>query len=514
MTTKFNPEPIRVPNECLDATIVTCHPPHVNRNAFVVGICAVPKGRAGKNDLGYHVADFLAYKSLLTTRLTNRAQQEWLSQTDPADADDKHGYSHSGRLVGRAARDASHPITVETNAHALVGKFMKALTQKATDAQEHNDPLVVIACGLSSLEQAIFVVEGDNYVAAVTSESIRAAIGETIEVTFVTPSVTSAGWQVNPSLMRPVATRADPIEFMSRQCGGIFGHNIIQRAFIQGSPFYQRDHDDFPDLVVKGPELEEAEAKLQTEIHVQLAGRFVSHPFDHSFCFDPKSDSWNLIGLRHGIPLEKLSERWRKLPQTTKSTDSINDGFYFLGEAFGGNRESQLVHLKHMFMQTMNYPGYHSSNLGKDLRKEFNDLMRAANQDEIDCHVLFSGLEHRVSFMTLADLVTRSFGLPSSFNTRCRDWDEANLAEDHDPAATRKIWREILPCFPAISVPYRRNINPYVGFFNHLSGPTRFIAAVLALRCTRSGNGCDEAIDTVRRCKLSCLSCCESSETF
>ncbi|KAK9414289.1 hypothetical protein SUNI508_02388 [Seiridium unicorne] len=489
-------------SEVIDATIVTRHPPDIDRNALIVSLCAVPVGREGKNDLGHHVADFLAWKALCSGPWANTNHQVWLSQLDLVDAHRKHSYSHGGRDMGSAIGDTTHPIIVEPNARALAGKFMKAVLEKSQEAKELNDPLVVFVCGLTSLEQDIFIVEGDDYAALITSESIRAAIGRSFQVIFVTPSVTSTGWQVNPSFMYPTVTQADPVQFMARQCGAIFGADIVHTFYREGSPvLLEKNNDAFSVPVKKGSDLKATEAEFHNKIHTQLASRFVTNSGNHSFSFEADNDPWKLIGVRTGIPLAKLAAQWGKLDKVDPSLATAS-GFQFLGSAFGANRKSQLVHMIHMFKHSLNSPGYHSSN-SRQIREHFDRLKHDAEQDEVKCRVLFNALEHRMSLIVLGDLITRFFGLSSDMNTRCRDWNEGRwvgLAKDYDKKFINDAWASILKCIPPICLPYDRNIDLPKGLFISLSGPTRYIATALGIHSTKPDNERDETVTQI--CKL------------
>lgn len=389
-TAEFVPQLIKKTSDVLDASIVTRHPPDISRNDQIVGICAVPFGRESEDDLGYHFTDFLAFKALYSSLY--RENQAWFSQINPEVAS-KTGSIHGGRDVSSAVKDYNRPITVEPNAQALVGKFMKAIMKSADNTRQHSDTLVIIACGLTSLEQDIYIVDGSDYSAVITSESIRAALDTDIKVIFITPSLTSVGWQVNPSLMHPLEVQSDPIEFMARQCGTIFGHNVVNALRSSGSPFLNRDFADaIP--VMKSPVLKDSEAKLHEQGYSRLASRFIPGHGHHSFSFQLENDPWELhIGLRQGIPLTKLADQWAKLD---RSESSASNGFSFLGEAFGGTRKSQLAHIDHMFKQSYNSSGYRSGSF-VSVQKHFQELRHGAEHDETECHVLFNILEHKMS---------------------------------------------------------------------------------------------------------------------
>jgi uncharacterized protein YbdZ (MbtH family) len=305
-----------------------------------------------------------------------------------------------------------------------------------------------------------------------------------------------------------MTTRAEPIEFASRQCGALFSGYLISPFYGGHSTYLSKDAAGLPIQsvpVIKSPKLKAAEGKFHAELYSQLASRYLWKHSIHSFCFDEINDPWNaLIGDRSGMPLAKLAKRWSNLGDVDSSASDAYDYFHFLGGAFGGNRKSQLAHLKHMFQQSLNAPGYHSNNLG-EAHKHFDKLIRAAEQDETKCHILFNALEQRMSLVVLGDMITKTFGFAANFNKRCRDWSEGKwyeMAPTSIKELTNYVWGRIIANIPPMGMPYGRNLDPHKELFKVLSGPTRYIASALIMRCPAAGGRLEAAIDEISECKF------------
>ncbi|KAI4602159.1 hypothetical protein KJ359_009396 [Pestalotiopsis sp. 9143b] len=482
--------------ETIDATIVSRHPPDIPHGAYFVGICTVPLGREGKEDLGHHVADFLAWKHLYSTLSTYADDQVWLSRINLDDAADKHKYTHSGRDVSSVATDSAIPITVEPNVHALHGQFMKHLLEKAASARETQGPLVIIACGLTSLEQDIFFFERGGHVpsATMTSGSIRDAVDQNQHVLLITPSITSVGWQMNPSLGKPISTVAEPDVLMARRCGAVFGARVI-RGFYDGQDAPAPKAlvpRKFSVPVKKSEELLTIEGRLHAKIHACLSGRFISSS-DHSFCFNREGDPWTLIGPRVGESLSYLARQLSSLGRPDITDGSSQDAFKFLGNAFGGNRNSQLSHFEFMFKQGLQSPGYSSVNMNL-VQQHYDQLKRAALTDEEEAHILFNALEHRMSLVMLGDLATQKLGLSPNLVTRCRDWSQTAPQSDDERALVMSIWAQILTHVPPVDMPYGRHIDATKGLFKSLTAPLKYIAHAVATRPQDEATSLDKIV--------------------
>jgi hypothetical protein len=571
-TAKFDPAPFSLTSDVLDATFVTRCPPDVERHTTIVGVCAVPSGREGTDDMGWHVADFLAFKSLFDSQINPR-YQAWISYTDANLAATKHGYTHSGRRLDPSNQSHDVPIVIEPSASKLAAKIISQIFAKAQLAKDNGESLIIIVCGPTTLEQDICL--GDDYKASVTSEQISAVIDTDIDVTFVTPSITSAGWQVNPSFKSKhgtlsVALRspsASPIDFMARQCGAIFASKIIPYLSDSESPLIDHlaDPSEFP--LVMTEDQKQARASLEIGIYSLLARRMINGNGNHTFSFETETDQWeDLLGRRKGRSLEKLSQQWEKLPavspaNTTKTTEystGTADGeaskeLRFLGGAFGGNKASQISHIKHLIKESLNsWPGYYSTSFGQLLRRELDEYLDQTTHDDLEWHTMFNiskyipqswrntlplplvlsspkvvfaletnclesdryarifdksltsifTVENRISLMVLGDLVTKNFRIPPVFNARCRDWDEAkwsSLVTTLERNLTTRLFGEVHRHLPPICLPPGRNINLLRKTHMRVTRATQYIAAALTMRFRQESPLLDTAVKDVVR---------------
>ncbi|KAI0124696.1 hypothetical protein BJ170DRAFT_470441 [Xylariales sp. AK1849] len=525
-TPRFNPmPPLSIGSKVLDGTFVTRNPPDVERTAAVVALCPIPYERRGTDDLGWHIADFLAFKALIAP-CANPRTQVWLANADveAAAKNDPHAYSrgpgHGGngrRNVVGAAGDGI-PIIVEPSAPKLLIKFITEITSKAQKAKENDDTMLIIVCGLATLEQDVFFGGGGKggYDVSITSEQIREAIGSDVRVTFVTPSMTSAGWQVNPSFNhRTVVTQAKPIDFLARQSGGIFGSNIRQHFLSWESPVIDQAtagpttgpavdstiesvrnvRGAYPGPANMNDHQKAARAAFEVKIHEALTSRMARHRGDHSFSFEAMDDDWEtLVGPRKGLKLEKLAGLWERLEELPSTAGY---GLYFLGNAFGGNKKSQINHIKHMIRESLNsWPGYYATSFGRGVQKELGDFLRSDMPEDLDCHAMFNALEHRMSLMVLGDLVVKNVGLVSAFNMRCRDWDEPKFAElvsESRMQVFSEVFGVINRNIPIMGMPPGRNLNDQRKLHVKLTRAIRFMAGALIMRYREMGTGLDSA---------------------
>ncbi|KAI1843662.1 hypothetical protein JX266_010108 [Neoarthrinium moseri] len=487
-----SPQPLAVTSDILDATFVSRHPPDIERNAAVVGLCTVAPGREGHDDLGWHVADFMAFKALFAPYVNPRSQA-WLSLVDATKVAEQRGYKHSGCSIsdGLDAEKDDVAIHVESSADNLSIDFISQLAAKAKLAQENDDPLVIIVCGLTSLEQDVYFGDSDFKI-AITSVQIRRAINADIRVIFVTPSLTSAGWQINPSFMRNLSSKdqtqaaGNAYDFRARQCGAIFAREIAMHFFNHGSPFIlesEADPKKYSDRV--GPvRLDEVQAKagdnFAAEIHALAASRLLPDRGSHVFCFDDNSDPWQmLVGPRRGMKLVKMSEQWGKVSKSTAAgadsaqdirttnhvaTDGLHDqAMVFLGGAFGGSKKSQKNHIKHLIKESFRcWPGYYATTFGEDLRKGLELFMHRDSNDDVDWHEMFNIMEHRLTLNVLGDMVTKNLGILSASNARCRDWDEAKSSKDmvkSQKTLYNQTFLEIKQALPPTQMPIIQNLR-------------------------------------------------------
>lgn len=420
--------------------------------------------------------------------------QVWLSLANIGDAVRTHKYTHSGRDVTPVAQDSNRPIIFEPNPHALHGKFMSHLVKKAEMARQDGSVLVIIICGLTSPEQDIWLAQYKHIAVTITSGAVRAAAGPDTRVVLVSPAITSVGWQINPSLNYPILVAARPKVFLGRRCGAIFSSKLVKRFLSEFSPLVNdQASNQFSIPLQKQPEMLDIESRLHARTHACLSGHFVSSKV-HEFQFIREGDPWSLIGARKGMTLTSLAQHWSSLNRVDISDTQaeLGDGFPFLGNAFGGNCKSQLIHLDHMFNQGLSSPAYNSNNMGS-VMDHYQQLRSAAETNEEDYRILFNTLEHRLSLVKVGDLVAHNLSPSSDFITRCRDWCESEL-DSNEARDTRKVWTAILKYFPLADMPYGRRIDSPKGLFLILHKPLLCLANTVVARVREKKWNLDDGI--------------------
>jgi len=165
-----------MPKLLSDATFFSRSIPDVPRDAFIIGICPIPAQRAGPDDLGWHIADFLAWKALFRGYGTPWSQT-WLSRCNIAKlvkarpADYTHG---PDRVVLKPAMAASlddilgvgmRPRNDYTHAESAVGlrdKFLDVAAKVSARAARTGAPVVVFLCGPANLRQDLLLCPVGN----------------------------------------------------------------------------------------------------------------------------------------------------------------------------------------------------------------------------------------------------------------------------------------------------------------------------------------------------------------
>lgn len=504
------------------AMFVTNTIPDITPQSGVVALCPVPNDRAGMDDLGWHVVDFLAFKALFRGEVHHRAQT-WLAQCDIAELvrDNPEQFVHGKerRLVSRATKASSTTsgkgnthvredhIKVEQSALKLREEFLEALSAKAKIAEKNNFPLFIIICGLTTLEQDVFFGK-INIDARLTSIDIRRAIGNNIDATMITPALFSAGWQINPSFCRHPSgrIRAERMEFFARQCGGVFANDIVPSFEQWACPLLDVDQvdegaqsDSFPGPAMPSEEQRKKNEAMKVKLHSALAGRLSSGHWDHSFNFDDKSDHWvTLIGPRVNKQLSYWRTKWELLGVDGDYTRD-DERLYFLGNAFGGNVRSQITHVKDLIAESMvAWPEFWSSFFGQKAGEQFRRFMIDPSPEHVQCHEMFSIMEHRASSAIFADLACGYFALPKPYEERCRDWRERswkNEASSDVRMAIIHAQREVTGIIPGVNLPPGVSFNHLSVTQRSLEVPASYLSVSLCLRYPKR----DELQDAVTR---------------
>ncbi|KAK8102756.1 hypothetical protein PG984_015902 [Apiospora sp. TS-2023a] len=529
---EFKVRPASIDGDVLDATIVTRSLPDIDKETVVVGLLAVSDEDSGPEKEGWHIGDFLALKSLVSGLAHPRAQV-WLSRCDTEAAVKKNpaAYTHGSenRVVSGAALtvasdleqiktgDGPVPIVFESDVEKIQTRFLHEIGKKSITAAELKSSMLVIICGRTTLEQDVYL---DNYDVVITSKQTGAAMDERTEVTVITPSLTSAGWQMNPFFNKNKASVPDPdkkpIDFLARQCGGIFSQSIADQFLGWESPFIdnkkvdpsKKDLEAHPGPAMPDSEQMKVRNEFSNKIHALLASRLFPDHYDHSFSFDPKKDTWTqLIGDRKNKDmLETYLKNWNKLDVLPPASEDTKGRLSFLGTAFGGNRLSQISHLKHLVQESFpSWTGYYTSTFGQNVRAEFGKFIKNPNPTDIDCHVIFSIVEYRMTTMVLGELLIKYTGLDLIWGQRCRDWDERRYDEmvqnnevtQQEAATAAKVMGQINRSFPYFYIPPGRVLDN--SKLHHQPPPriARYLAIGLSLRYRKMGPDLEDAVDGV-----------------
>ncbi|KAI0910159.1 hypothetical protein F4823DRAFT_386258 [Ustulina deusta] len=534
---EFTPKVIETKREVLKASFVTQTIPNAHIYAGIIGLCTVPEERADMKDLGWHIADFLAFRALLCGE-NNPKSQSWLTMCDiptlVEENPERYVHGKDRRLVGFAARPQKHPMStglverednvqVETSAEALKDIFIAAVKKKLEVLKKYQYPLLLIICGPTTMEQDIYFgkLSTDR---RYTLKELRYDIGDNInyiEATVVTPSLFSAGWQINTSFGRPNPTEVcgNRVEFLARQFGGLFAQDLVHSFLGWKCPALDeakvdpqiKQRERFPGPAWPSDELKALTSQLEIKIQSYLVGGLSTFHMDHSFSFNKSKDEWGvLIGHREDPScyrsLDWYERKWNELP-SAQSLVPIDEGLPFLGSAFGGSRASQLNHIRYLIEESyLAWPDHWTSNFGQETKKDFERFMNIDHPDNLDCHEIFNVLEHRARTSILGDTIVQYFGLPTPDNERCRDWDNQKWKQTlsaTDRYSLIKYFGTILACVPGPNVPPGVNPNNLSRLQRRLESGAGYVRASLLIRFLTSKDSSEIAIGRIESCKWS-----------
>ncbi|TGJ78926.1 hypothetical protein E0Z10_g9837 [Xylaria hypoxylon] len=482
------------------------------------------------NDLGWHIADFLAFRALLCGEHKPKAQS-WLALCDiptlVGENPERYFHGRDRRLVGAAAKpekrqtstgllDRDDNIQVETSVKALKDKFIAAVKSKLYILKKYQYPLLIVICGLTSLEQDIYFGNlGIDY--RYTMKDFRYDLGDDInhiDATIVTPSLFSAGWQVNTSFGRPKSAEVcgSRDDFLARQFGGLFAQNLAHNflgwkcpALDEAKVDSQVKRERFPGPVCPSDEVKALISQLQIKIQSYLVGGLSTCHMDHSFSFDKSKDEWEILIGHRERPLDYQSldwyeRKWSKL-SPAQSLEPTVEGLAFLGNAFGGTRTSQLNHIAYLIEESyLAWPDYWASNFGQETKKDFERFMNTEYPDNLDCHEIFNVLEHRARTSILADTIVQYFDLPMPENERCRDHDNLKWKQalsETDRSSLIKYFGTVLACVPGPNVPPGVNLNDLSRLQRRLESAAGYVRASLGIRLLTSKDSSEVTISRI-----------------
>ncbi|KAJ1335892.1 hypothetical protein MN608_02636 [Microdochium nivale] len=363
-----------------DASFFTRTIPDVPSTAYIIGLCSVPSERAGPDDQGWHIADFLAWKTLFRGHGSAKSQA-WLSLCEIAQivksrpAEYTHGperaivqRASAATLdnvpgVGLCARD-DH-VHVESTG-ALADKFSDVVAKFSAKAHAEDVSLVIFLCGPTNLGQDIYL--GDTAPKArIRSHDIHKAMPvDGLGAVVVSAAPFSVGWQVNPLFCGrvPRETRAERVAALGSHPDGLSTRQLQDVHLSGGCPWPEKTRvgaktaRNGKEAAAQGPLLPnarqlEAVDSVKDELSRPLSSRGLVGPqHPHAFSFDADRDDWEAyVGPREGWSLADLESRWSQTPKASLSLSPPlppPERLGFLGSAFGGRRTSQLSHIRHL----------------------------------------------------------------------------------------------------------------------------------------------------------------------
>ncbi|KAK3902871.1 hypothetical protein C8A05DRAFT_15122 [Staphylotrichum tortipilum] len=419
-----------------EAHLVVHGPPDFPANAQVLGICGVSEENAHVGKYAWIVADFLHWKTLFFG-VGFKSAQTWLSSLDLPET--IHGDSIDS--IVNNTKDG-RPAKLPNDNDAFTTAFLKSLVESARAAVAKKTALVLLVFAPVTPEQDICVDFGGEKISITAEricETVKSAVGNVqLPVVLVTPSPFTGGWLCRPSLMGwPVSPNPDTsMRIIAKTCGGAFANRFITTFTESHSPLLtmaQRQKIKYDDPMPLHPTELQTDCLhyLQRKIHESLERRFSALAKTHSFVLvrdtpgDPStvSDIWADYSPRKGRTVNFWANRWG----AGQSPPTVNDPhrFEFLGEAFGGTRESQIFHLKYLAaLELETCPGDWERRVGGITRELLTTFMAKLAPSEKDAKRVFDTIEFRSSSMVLAQIIAKAFGLALPEDLKCRYWHD------------------------------------------------------------------------------------------
>lgn len=429
-----NDQPSKVTFDHLgkDISFVLHNLPDVPSPPQVIGLCTVPADVAD-DGLGYMIADFLAWKYMLS-REGARDAQVWLSALDLAQlkADGKiplhtittkKDGSRVGSDVSSLATEDPELLKTFDNASSLRDAFIEQLKARATTDTK---TLLVFVCGETTPDQSI-CFDGNTFMNK--HEILEHCSSDTL-VILVSAASFSGGYQVS-YLNAPKAmfSQAHVIKLVARRCGGALASKLTQLLTSRDSPLLKDDErnrlvfDDLSLITNSSPERWANYQRFHALIQASLSSQMALLPKDHGFYWSDDVDEWPLE-KRVGPPLKVWSSKWTG--RAISPTSAQGDGFDFLGMAFGGTKLTQILHLKFLSMlELKTCPGDWNLPSNAATLKLLNSFLQARDIGEAKCREIFVVLQFRASAIALADVMIEVLGLSKPGGQSCREWDFA-----------------------------------------------------------------------------------------
>ena len=427
--------------------------------------------------------------------------QTWLSSLDipeflaRVDSVDETNDGTMDKILGDATDDI---IALPNDNEGFVAAFLEHLAMSARQAVAKKTSLVVIVLAPVTPEQDICVDFGGKKI-YLTAERLCEAITVAVEnaqappVMLITPSPFTGGWLCRPSLLnQPESlTAIEMMRNIAKSCGGAFANGFISSFTKGNSPVMteaQREkleyHDPMP--LNSTPEQIKALHQFQRQIHESLEQRCSVFAQEHGFILElsavraPSSfvDSWIQYGPRQGRPIHMWANRW---PSPRPTIDDPHR-FEFLGEAFGGTKDSQFFHLKYLAaIELDTCPGDWDRQVGGITRELLTSFSQRLMPGEDDAKRVLDTIEFRSSCMITAQMVAKVFGLPLPDGVKCRYWhDKMDGVSDEYYKNLRFAFSALLNLFDQAALLPGENRHEYknVRFWR----ASRWLSAAIALQ--------------------------------
>ena len=398
--------------------------------------------------------------------------------------------------------------SLPTDHHDCAESVFKHIRERALAAKKKAVPLLIMIFAPVTPEQDIIFDFGGSK-AFLTTDKIRKVVRETLnhedlQVTLVTPSPFTAGWMCNPSLFpRPRGTPDALIRVISKSCGAALADSLIKYHTTRKCPLLsadQRANAKYDDIMPVRRTQQQVDLfhGFHRKMHAILEQRLSPLGGNCNFNFDMDKDAWQIYDARRGMSLDEWKARW----YSSTADRNVEDRIGSLGQAFGGDRASQLFHIKYLVQTELEtcYGDWGKSITG-GTKKLFENFVGNANPDDETAMRAFDAVEFRSSSMTMAHILTKGLGLPSpgpGEGVKCRYWRDTPLDDD--------IYHKLQHAFSKIQ---EHNIFEKVALFpgetRHEFDEVRFLRAsrwLAATVATRFANGSRQEIDEFVRTRI------------
>ncbi|CAP67832.1 uncharacterized protein PODANS_1_17120 [Podospora anserina S mat+] len=465
----------------------------ISKNTEILGVCGVADNYAKADKYGWIVADFLAYK-VGCYGLGRPSDHTWLSSLDlhcflenvSTKLDAGPGSPMRRKIFGP---NGDQITTVPANNAGFLNVLLTQIGDSAKSAASKNVPLVIFMFTPVTPEHDICIDFGEKKF--LTTEEICRTIAEAtgnpnLPVTLLTPSAFTGGWNCRPSLMGPSrcsATKA--MELIARSSGGAFADTFMKVFTSRQSPLLAREHQDiarYDDLMPLSPTVEQKNFlhHLQGRVHEILEHGFSPFASRHTAVVNGP-DPWEILAPRIGVPLKDWGPRFmdRPLYEDVRRVE-------FFGEAFGGERSSQLFHLCYLIdIELSTCPGDWNKKTAGMTQELYRGFTEHPNPDDDHFKQVFDALDYRASSMKLAHCVAKALHLPMPGNLKCRYWNDGYDQDDAFYKRHAAAFGEAHNLFDQVAVRPRERRHDYkvVRFLR----ASRWLSACIAMKFANDG---------------------------